>query len=161
MLRSRRRLGACFLGFCYAVGVPLLLHVHRVPDVLGKVGGTLVDVYEFDELRVQVGIAKRAIRHEGVIEVSRIMRVSFEHEEVRDLCLCVSVLVSLGDENEWARRAEAGRTLIASSHGSLGSGGMPQSWTPGMGGGRSSCRILVNSSGVSLAVVEGSTASCS
>lgn len=38
------------------------------------------------------------------------------------------------------------RTSISGSHCPLGSGGMPQSSTPGMGGGLRSARILVNSS---------------
>ena len=41
------------------------------------------------------------------------------------------------------------RTLIDSSQGSVGSGGIPQSGTPGMGGGRRSWRTRVNSSAVS------------
>ena len=42
--------------------------------------------------------------------------------------------------------AKIGHTLIASSQGSVGSGGMPQSGTPGIGGGRSSLRICASSS---------------
>lgn len=41
---------------------------------------------------------------------------------------------------------EAGRTSISGSHAPVGSGGMPQSSTPGIGGGRSSARIRVISS---------------
>ena len=71
-----------------AVREPLLAHVVRVPDGRGKVGCALVDVDELDELRVQVRVPERAVRHQAVVEVLRARRVALQRVELRELRLC-------------------------------------------------------------------------
>ena len=49
--------------------------------MLRKVGDPLIDIHEFYELCVQVGVAECAVCHEGIIEVPRVLGVALEREE--------------------------------------------------------------------------------
>jgi len=57
---------------------PLVLDIFRIPNVQRKVRGALIDVNEFDQFGVKMRITKRSVRHQRVIEVLGILRVSFE-----------------------------------------------------------------------------------
>lgn len=66
-----------------AVRVPLVANVQRVPKALGEIGRALIDVHKLNEAHVEVWVAERAIRHQGVVKVFGVVRVSFEGHELR------------------------------------------------------------------------------
>lgn len=131
------------------VGVPRGIDGGGVPELRREVGRPLVDVDKLDELGIQVRVAERAAAHEGVVEVLR-RGAGFERVELRELCL--------GWGKFSARRIEGKRTWRAGSQGSVHSGGMPQSSTPGMGAGLRSARMRVSSSSGSARLDDDATA---
>ena len=74
-------------GHTDAVRIPLGLQVVWVPDVARKVRRTFIHVNELDEFGVEVGVAEGAIRHEGVIEVSRVLRIALQSMKLGEFAL--------------------------------------------------------------------------
>ena len=52
-----------------------------------EIGGAFVDIDKLHQFRVEMGISERAIGHEGVVEMSGIVRISFECEKTVNLRL--------------------------------------------------------------------------
>ncbi len=71
----------------YPIGEPFLFDVFRVPYILRKVSGPLVNVHKFDKLGVQMRIAERSIGHQRVIEMLRIIGVVLQRVKLGKLRL--------------------------------------------------------------------------
>jgi hypothetical protein len=63
------------------------MDVLRVPERAREVSGALVDVDMLHELRVEVRIPERPVRHQLIIEVPGMLRVALQPLELRELCL--------------------------------------------------------------------------
>lgn len=71
------------------ISKPLRLDIFRVPHVQWKISRSLVHIYEFDQFGIQMGVSKRPVGHERVIEVLGVVRVTFEGVELRQFSLTV------------------------------------------------------------------------
>ena len=66
---------------------PLIPHVHRIPYTPRKIRRPLIHINELNELRIQMRIAERPVRHERVVEMLRMRGVALQGMELRELRL--------------------------------------------------------------------------
>lgn len=111
----------------------------RVPNVFWEVRCPFADVDKLNKFGIEMWITERAIGHERIIEVLRLILVSFQGVK-----RCKLGLRSAREKHEDDSDG-SGSTSIAGSQGSVDAAGIPQSRTPGMGGGRRRSRIFVSS----------------
>ena len=122
-----------------SVSEPIFLNVMWIPNVFWKVRFSFVDVDKLDKFGIEMWITERAVGHERIIEVLRLIRVSFQSVK-----LCKLGLRSPREKHEKDRDGSSS-TSIAGSQGSVDAAGIPQSRTPGMEGGRRRSRIFISS----------------
>lgn len=93
----------------------------RVPNVFWEVRHPFVDVDKLDKLGIEMWITERAVGHEGIIEVLRLILVSFQSVK--------SCKLSLRSARERYEEGSDGSssTSIAGSQGSVDAAGIPQS----------------------------------
>jgi len=122
-----------------SVSEPIFLNVVGVPNVFWEVRCPFVDVDKLDKFGIEMWITERAVGHEGIIEVLRLILVSFQSVK-----RCKLGLRSAREKYEGGSGGSSS-TSIAGSQGSVDAAGIPQSRTPGMDGGRRRSRIFVSS----------------
>ena len=82
-----------------SVSKPIFLNVMRVPNAFWKVRRPFVDVDKLDEFSIEMWITERAVGHERIIEMLRLVLVSFQ---------CVKLCkLSLGGTREKYERGTA------------------------------------------------------
>jgi len=122
-----------------SVSEPIFLNVVRVPNVFWEVRRPFVDVDKLDKFGIEMWITERAVGHERIIEVLRLILVSLQGVK-----LCKLGLRGAREKHEDDSDGSSS-TSITGSQGSVDAAGIPQSRTPGMGGGRRRSRIFVSS----------------
>ena len=70
-----------------SVSEPIFLNVVRVPNFFWEVRCPFVDVDKLDKFGIEMWITKRAIGHERIVEVLRLIRISFQSVELCKLGL--------------------------------------------------------------------------
>lgn len=76
---------------------PLLTHVGRIPDITREVRGLFVHIDKLHQLRIQMGVSKRSVHHQRIVEMLWGIRIVFKGVEMDQLCL--------QDENKTKKRS--------------------------------------------------------